>query len=124
MIIKFSSFTQNEAHSKLSHLGMALYYAYLLFAAIGAAGFIFGLLSMVLKFINKGLAVNTPWLEVIALTLICRFMIKFFLRESATLVRFVSTPQQPSGPEPDHEVVQVPPVFNATIIPFKSKSQW
>jgi hypothetical protein len=120
-MIRNISFTLNEARTKLTRLGMVLFYVYILLALTGCAGFIFGLISMILKCMQLGAAVNTGWLELIILTLVAGFMVKFFLRESGCLLR-TDKVQEPL--DKDYEIEEPPQIYNSTVVPFKRKSNW
>ncbi len=113
------SINLHEARTKLTRLGMVLFYVYLLFALTGCAGFIYGLMSMALKGLQLGTAVNTGWSEWIILTVVAGFMVKFFLRESACLLK-ADKVQEPL--DKDYEIEQPPVIYNSTVVPFKRKS--
>ena len=109
-----------EAKNKLTRLGLVLFYVYILLALAGTAGFIYGVMNMIMKLIQIGSAANTPWHELILLTLVCAFAIKFFLRESIALTQ----PDKIQGaPDRDYEE-QPPQIDNSTVIQFKRKSNW
>jgi hypothetical protein len=114
------SFVMREAKNKLTRLGLALFYVYILLVLAGAGGFIYGVMNMIMKLIQIGSAANTSWYELILLTLVCAFAIKFFLRESIALTQ---PDKIPDSVDRDYEE-PAPLIDNSTVIQFKRKSNW
>ena len=112
--VLYPAFKFREAKAKLTRLGIGLYTLYLLLALAGFSGVALGLISLLLKILHKGLAVNTSWLEVIILTVGSLLMMRFFLQESGALLR---PDRVPANIDLDLEG----PVTHesANIIPFK-----
>jgi hypothetical protein len=108
------AFKYREAKANLTRLGIGLYSFYLVLTLGGFCGVALGLVSILLKCIHKGLAVNTSWLEVILLTVGSLMMMRFFLQESGALLQ---PDKAPANQDKDLEG----PVSgeSATIIPFK-----
>jgi hypothetical protein len=114
------SLVMREAKYKLTRLGLALFYVYVLLALTSMAGFVYGILGMIMKLIQIGSAVNTPWYEVILLTLVCAFSTKFFLRESIALTQ----PDKIQNTDDRDYEEQPAPIDNSNVVQFKRKSGW
>jgi hypothetical protein len=114
------SLVMREAKYKLTRLGLALFYVYILLTLASVAGFVYGVLGMIMKLIQIGSSVNTSWAEVILLTLVCAFSTKFFLRESIALTQ----PDKIQNTDDRDYEEQPEAVDNSNVVQFKRKSNW
>ena len=120
-MLKNISLDFSEAKNKLTRLGLSLYYFYLFLILAGAAGLVFGVISFILKFFGVGAAVNTSWVEVVALTVLSGLMIRFFVWQSLALLRPDVVREEViahEGPE------EIPKEVVENVIPFRRKAGW
>ena len=80
------TFILKEAKSKLTRLGLALFYFYLLLVLVGSSGVIYGIITLILKVIHFNATFDSSLWEVIALIVASWFMAKIFLYESMSLI--------------------------------------
>ncbi|GEM_PF-5483374 len=109
------------ARTKLSRLGMALFYAYISLSVVGCAGVVFGIIVMIMKLAQISSTIDAPLWQTVALTLVSAIMIKIFKRESLSLLGLEGVQQIKTMVE---EVEQVKQASNSNVIPFVRKSNW
>ena len=114
-------FMMREAKARLTRLGLALFYFYLLLVFLGIVGVIYGIISA-LQNIFLSATSATPWWEVIALILLGYAMVRIFSREAPRLL-------EADAPKSVEEVDQEgPPPFkpdpSSNVVPFERKQKW
>jgi uncharacterized membrane protein (DUF485 family) len=117
---KKSIFIFRAARNKLTRLGMALFYFYIIFSLIGAAGILFGSTMLLQKLVLTHDLVTSSWWEIIALILVSWLMIKVFLREALNLIDMGNKKELQQ--QPDSEEEEIPEQSN--VIPFNKNSGW
>jgi hypothetical protein len=112
------SFLLNEAHAKLTRLGLSLFYFYLFLVVAGFGGIIFGISAVVMKLIPMGVTVASSIGNLLLLAVASWFMIKIFWRESLNLIgKNKVSPLE--NPQKNAEKKQA---ANSNVIPFQAKN--
>jgi hypothetical protein len=125
-VIKNILFVFRAPKSKLTRLGMSLFYFYMSLVLLGCAGMLYGVITFIQKCMHIHSSLATSWWEVIALMGVSWLMVKVFLREGYGLLDMDNIQILPKTNPPEQEHASphahVPSNSSSNVILFKRKS--